>query len=178
MNIVKQVYITNNFMALFENILFCMFFDQNLEIRAKALEIIEYIQANETGQNTIRKLDHFEQAKFLNFECKHYSDLMGNYKNLPINMVTMPPLLVGSDHEDLRMHCLGQKEFKIYVNGEEIDFLHISTNNVGIEAQIKWVSEAVSKANGKERQLDRLHITKDIHGKVKSNAKKSDLSAI
>ena len=70
----------------------------------KKLEIIEYIQANETGQNTIRKLDHFEQAKFLNFECKHYCDLMGNYKNLPINMVTMPPLLLGSDHEDLKKH--------------------------------------------------------------------------
>ena len=58
-DIVKEVYRVNNFHALFENILFCMVFDQNLEVRAKALEIIEYIRKNKKEQNnTIRKLDH------------------------------------------------------------------------------------------------------------------------
>ena len=162
-------------MALFENLLFCMFFDSNMEIRAKALEIIDYIRSNNTAQNTVRKLDHFEQSKYLDFDCTHYSGLMGDYKKLPLHIVTMPPLLEGSEYEDMRLHCTGKKEFKIFSNGQEIDFLKISTNNVAIEAQVKWTTEAVSTKNTKEKQLTKLLTTKDVHSKVKSDCARSEL---
>ena len=90
----------------------------------------------------------------------------------------MISILADTDNEDLRKHCSGEKDLKIFVNGEEIDFLKISTNNVAIEAQIKWVTEAVSKANTKERQLTRLHTTKDMHSKVKTDAARTELCAI
>ena len=69
----------------------------------------------------------------------------------------------------------GKKELKIYSNGQEIDFLKISTNNVGIEAQVKWTTEAVSRSNTKEKQLTTILTTKDVHSKVKTDSARSEL---
>ena len=46
---------------------------------------------------------------------------MGDYKNLPKKDVTQPPLLENVIYEDLRLHCTGKKDLKLYVNSEEVD---------------------------------------------------------
>ena len=166
--IVKEVYTTNNFMGVFEFILFCMFFDDDLKIRAEALEIIEHILGIKTviaksgpdkgkfvkkipvqkARKSVRKLNHIEQAKYLDFNAPHYSKLMGNYKDLPKTFLTIPPPLLDKDYYVMSDHANGKKE---------IILPNISQNGIEIEKQVKWTT--MSCANGK--QITSIYFSKN-----------------
>ena len=146
-------------MAVFELILFCMFFDSDLKIRAEALEIIEYILGIKTviakngpnkgkemkkippkrARKTVRKLNHIAQAKYLDFHAPHYSKLMGKYRDLPKSFLTIPPPLLDKDYNVLSDHAKGIKE---------IVLPKITQNGIEIEKQVKWTT--MSCAKGKQ----------------------------
>ena len=139
-------------------------FDEDLEIRQKALAIIMNIwRENKKKKSNLPPRQLLLPKAHLNFNAQNYFNLL-NFNVLPKKFLTEPPMLAHFTTEALQKHA---------TNEEEIELPNVPCHNVHCERGVQNTTAACSKSIGKEKQKSAILITQDRRKKITTNCKKS-----
>ena len=135
---VKNTILNNSYFLHIENLLVCMVHDSDLEVRNKALEIIENARKYHMKSKST-KVRRFQKPTEIKFDAQNYYELVKISEYKPWQFVS-PPIFKDYSIEDLKN------------NNFTHDYLKVCVHNQHCERYVSWTSEAAAAVIGYQKR--------------------------
>ena len=162
MTVFKEVFKNNCYFAHPENMLLCMMFDEDEEIKKKALKLI--LDARKRAKKSKKLRKFILPKKYLNFQASHYHELLLWDKMKP-REITDPPLLRKFSDDDLKQFSEGVKTL------EKFD---IPCHSQSVERLVALTSSAATSDIGYTKRHSNILNKQNSFKKFKTKFTKTD----